>query len=488
MLTPASSGDTDRAEAGPMPMPMPMSRRLAVLGSFLAAMALLASIVAAPASADAVDDAVAALRGSDSRLYVDPDSSLDLADPAAIEAALPADVQVALLPERDGGAAAVERIADRLGGGSITVAVVSGTRIYAESGKYCAGYADAQARAAAQANRGDLDGVLLDFASRVATGPLAGSAQCSGDGGDTGGSGAPGPSGDRTGSESEGGGPSAMVVLGVLIVLGILGYGAVALMRRRRGARELRLASAQVQPLYSRLANEVNTIEPGDDETARQAMSDAYERFTAAGSQMESADTVETYAIARQTCIEGLMAARTARTALGLPPGPPIPPLSQTGAPHLAAPQTVTVQGNEYQGYPEYTPGAPYYFGGGRGVPGGWYSVPFWETLLIGSMLSGGLGWGWGGGGFGAGYDSGFEQGYEEGQGADSAGDAGGSTVDGVGDWAGAGDWGDGGDWAGGGDWGSGGDFGGGDFGGGDWGSGGDFGGGDFGGGDFGGD
>ncbi len=125
----------------------------------------------------------------------------------------------------------------------------------------------------------------------------------------------------------------------------------------------------------------------------------------------------------------------------------------QSNAPQLSEAQQVDVGGQTVQGYPGYTPGAPYYFAGGGGYPGGWYSMPFWQTLLIAEALSPGWGWGFGGwgggcgGGYGAGYDSGFDAGRDSAE-QDSGGWGGG-------DWGGGG----GGDWGGGGggDWGGGG-------------------------------
>ena len=174
-------------------------------------------------------------------------------------------------------------------------------------------------------------------------------------------------------------------------VVGAGGIGGLVWYRRRRTKRELDQARAKVMPYYDRLANEVNTLDPKDNATARQAVADAAERFTSAGSQLATADSVEKYAQARRTTLEGLYAAVTARR--GTRPRP------RTGAPvdrrlvrrSAERAREVTVQGTSYQGYPDYTPGAPYYYGGGGGVPGGWYSFPFWETLLIGSVLTGGL-------------------------------------------------------------------------------------------------
>ena len=143
-------------------------------------------------------------------------------------------------------------------------------------------------------------------------------------------------------------------------------------------------------------------------------------------------------------------------------PGPELPPIAPSYGEQLGAPREVTVGGKAYQGYPEYTPGAPYYYGGGGGAPGGWYSFPFWETLLLGSVLSGGLG-GWGGGG----YSSGYDQGYQAGENAadDRTPDSGDSGSWRGSDWDSGGSGGDSGGW-GGSDWDSGG---GGDSGGGSW-------------------
>ena len=154
---------------------------------------------------------------------------------------------------------------------------------------------------------------------------------------------------------------------------------------------------------------------PAATTVAQQALADAAERYNATGALLSQADTPGEFEAARRTVVEGLAAARLARTRLGLDPGPEIPPPPGQG-PQLQAPQRVQVGDDEYEGSPEYAPGRQHYFGGGmlggRMVPGGWYGVPFWETMLIGSMIGGGFG-GFGGG-FGGGY-GGYHAGYEEG-------------------------------------------------------------------------
>jgi hypothetical protein len=445
-------------------------RRLAQLAAGTTAALLAWAVIPAAAWGDPSDDALSALR--DASVYVGADQpAVDktklggnvLSDPRG-------DIKVAILPT--GGPSPVS-IAQSLGSGldpnrkGLTVLVFEGHSYGVASTARC-GVGSLIDRAV-NANRAELQSsddvtrTVIDFATAVRKAPDA-SQGC-----DTSSSGSGGSGGGSTTQSSGKSADHTGTVLLVLLVLLVLGVGFYLHSRRRReqriAQRTLSDARAQVMPYYDRLANEVNTINPADNATARQAMADASERFTSAGGQLAAADSLEKYAQARRTTLEGLYAARTARTALGLDPGPELPPIAESTGQHLSRPQEVTVQGQTFQGYPAYTPGAPYYFGGGYGVPGGWYGVPFWETLLLGSVLTGGFGgFGFGGGwgGYDAGYGTGYDAGYNAGEDADR--DTGGGWGDsgGGGDWGGGGGWGDSG---GGGDWGGGG----GDSGGGSW-------------------
>jgi hypothetical protein len=179
---------------------------------------------------------------------------------------------------------------------------------------------------------------------------------------------------------------------------------------------------------------------------------------------LQQAKTVNQFALARESALEGLAYARAARLAMGLDPGPDLPPLaSAQGAGALTKEREVNVQGHQYRAGPQPGADTPYYYPGGRvqgrPVPAGWYSTPVWKTALgAGAGALGGLlifdalfSPAFGDSGYGDGYQDGFDAGNDF-----DGGDAGGGGGD---DFSQAGDFGGGG-----------GDFGGGDFGGGDFG------------------
>ena len=269
------------------------------------------------------------------------------------------------------------------------------------------------------------------------------------------------------------------VFLGVFVVV-VLGAG-LWLQRMSKARRAQALADAREEALrwYERLGGQIMNL-GGDEPAVRQALVDAGERYNAAGAQLDRATTARQYELARETALEGLQYARAARVALGLDPGPELPALAgQRGAGSITKEREVDVQGHVYRASPNPGDATPYYYPGGRvggrPVPGGWYSEPWWKTALVaGAWGLGGalifnalLSPAWGDTGHDAGFQDGLDyadqHGWDPGgEGGEAGGEAGGDA---------------GGD-AGGGDYASG------DYGGGDWG-GGDFGGGDFGGGDF---
>ncbi|CAN5687343.1 hypothetical protein BH10ACT9_BH10ACT9_58830 [soil metagenome] len=257
---------------------------------------------------------------------------------------------------------------------------------------------------------------------------------------------------------------------GVLLVLIILVVAAIGLAvwtssrnSGRRNEASLADAKADARRTIDRLGGQVINL-TGTDDASKQALADASERFTAAGSQIEQATTAKQALLAKESALEGLYYARAARVAMGMDPGPDLELLQgQRTAGQVTEDRRVEFEGREIEASPGPSQRTPNYYPGGnvagRPVPAGWYSEPWWKPALVAGA------WGVGSmllfstlfsGMAGSGYEEGFAQGYDQGfgdQGGDGGGDFGGDS---------------GGDW-GGGDWG-GGDFGGGDFGGGDFG------------------
>lgn len=402
----------------------------------LLAIATVLLIGAPPAAAD-VGAATTAL--GTSNLYVDETAGATLNREAAGNA-LSTEVKVAVLPSGSGDPGQLARQIGQSLGGSVTVGVFVGHQFNAGSNALCAGTAGSLAKRAVADNRSqlqadnDLTNTIADFANLVGNAK----AGCSG------------------GKASSKGSSTGWIGLGILAVLGAAAIGGLLSWRRRRDRLALVDARASVQPFYDRLAADVGSLQPGGNAVARQALADASERFNSGGSQLASATRPAQVEAARRSLLEGLQASRTAREALGLDPGPELPPIVASQAPQLTEPQTVTAGGQQVIGYPAYAPGAPYYFAGGGGYAGGWYSAPFWQSLLIAEALT--PGWGFGGGfgggyGYGSGYDSGFDAGRDSSQ--QDFGSTGGDWGGGGGDWGGGGgDWGGGGgDSGGGGSW-----------------------------------
>ncbi|KUL21927.1 DUF2076 domain-containing protein [Actinoplanes awajinensis] len=265
---------------------------------------------------------------------------------------------------------------------------------------------------------------------------------------------------------------------GVLLILAIVAIVALIVAGVQRGGGKLKQtqledARADAQRWYERLGGQVLNLH-AEDPAARQALADASERYNAAGGQLQQATTVRQFELARESALEGLAYVRAGRVAMGLDPGPDVPPLAASrGSGQLTQEREVSVQGHAYRAGPQPGPDTPYYYPGGRvqgrPVPSGWYSTPVWKTALgtgagvLGGMLIFDALFSPSFGDVGAFADGSYADGYQDGiaDGGDVGGDGGGD-VNSLGDVGG-----------GGGDWG-GGDFGGGDFGGGD------FGGGDF--------
>jgi hypothetical protein len=260
-----------------------------------------------------------------------------------------------------------------------------------------------------------------------------------------------------------------VLIILVVVAIGLAVWGA-SRASSSRAAANLDDAKADARRVIERLGGQVLNL-TGNDDASKQAMADASERYTAAGSQIEQATTAKQALLAKESALEGLYYVRAARLAMGMDPGPELESLAgQRSAGTVTEDRRIDFEGREIEASPNPSERTPNYYPGGRvagrPVPSGWYSEPWWKpalvagawglgsVLLFDALFTGMHGVDYGAQGFESGYGEGYSDGFAEGQGggADGGGDFGG---------------GDGGDWGGG-------DFGGGDFGGG---FGGDFGG-----------
>ncbi|THV43117.1 hypothetical protein [Glycomyces buryatensis] len=243
-----------------------------------------------------------------------------------------------------------------------------------------------------------------------------------------------------------------------LLVVAILAIAFVVYSNKRRTEAELADSEAEARRLYERLGGQsMNLVAPGDNPAAGQALADAGERYTAAGSQLDSASTIRQYRLVAETAVEGLHYIRAARQAMGMDLGPDIPTLpGQARAGILTEPVSAEVEGRSYTGSPNPDDENRHYYPGGRvdgrPVPAGWYNTPWWQPALagvggalVGMMIFDAM--------LAPAYAGGMVEGAAPDAGSDSGGDAGAEGSE-----------------AGSGDSGSGGDAGGGDFGGGDFG------------------
>jgi uncharacterized membrane protein YgcG len=248
----------------------------------------------------------------------------------------------------------------------------------------------------------------------------------------------------------------------VTIILLLAVVAGVVWLVRSRGAgqaRELEDAKSEARRWVERLGGQVLNL-VGTNEAAKQALADASERYTAAGSQMEQAKTPAQARGVTETAYEGLYYVRAARLAMDMDPGPELPPLpGQAKAGAVTEERDVDVEGHRYSASPSPSDrNAHYYPGGnvaGRPVPAGWYSEPWWKPALVAgawgigsALLFSAMFSGMAGSAYADGYSDGMAADMAAGGDGDLGGDGGG---DGGGDFGGDG----------------GGDFGGGDFGGG---------------------
>ncbi|GAA1218243.1 hypothetical protein [Prauserella alba] len=225
----------------------------------------------------------------------------------------------------------------------------------------------------------------------------------------------------------------------VVLVLIIVGGGYYLIQSHQKAKRNrLEDAKAEARRWLERLGGQVLNL-TGTDAASQQAIADASERYNAAGSQMEQAQTEEQAKLVKETALEGLYYVRAAREAMGLDPGPALPEdRERQAAGKVTEHRSVDVEGRHYEASPEPGADTPHYYPGGRvagrPVPQGWYSEPWWKPALVagawglGSMMlfsamfSGMAGMP-SGEAWADGYDAGQEDAMSEG--GDGGGDAG---------------------------------------------------------------
>lgn len=237
-----------------------------------------------------------------------------------------------------------------------------------------------------------------------------------------------------------------MLTLILVIVIVLL---AVAVLTTRQRSRALAIrtetqladAKADARRVIERLGGQVYNL-TGTDEASKQALADAGERFNAAGSQIEQAQTPAQARLAKETALEGLYYVSAARTAMGLDPGPAVPELDgQRAAGKVTEDRSVDFDGRRIEASPDPSDRTPNYYPGGRvagrPVPAGWYSEPWWKTalvagawgigsvLLFDAMFSGMSGVGYDASAFENGYGDGYQAGLDAGNDTGGSGDAG---------------------------------------------------------------
>lgn len=191
---------------------------------------------------------------------------------------------------------------------------------------------------------------------------------------------------------------SNWLIVGLLVVLVAIGYLITSRGSSTRKAEARSDAQAEARRYVERLGGQVGMLDHQGNDAAQQALTDAGERYTAAGGQLAQATTVQQFRLAQLTAYEGLYYVRAARTALGMDAGPELPPIpGQAQAGSVSERTSVPVGDRSVDASPTPSADTNYYYPGGvvagQPVPRGWYSEPWWKQALVtgawtaGSML-----------------------------------------------------------------------------------------------------
>ena len=332
-------------------------------------------LVATPASAGPVEDAVGALR--DDSMYINPTSGRVL-DADAVRAAIGNEpIKIAILPV--GPSVEAIRVLPRQMARDLpgnTIAVIAGRYFYAGSEITCGGVAGKAASNAINANEQQLDAeqnsditkALTDFVTEVKSAPRCPSEPGRGD------RYADEPGGGEVGAGAD---DSAAVLpwLAGGVVLAVIGVGGWVGFSRRRTREVAGRRREEAVGLVARLGAELDWFFPDEQgKDGPEARMDAAAKHGEAEAILVGATTDEQFGAARHAALEGLIAARATRVAHGMDPGAPVPPFDPPVAGH-----SVTPVDQLNQPAPEYVPGVSYFHVGDAAVARGWYPEPFWQ-------------------------------------------------------------------------------------------------------------
>ncbi|MGE0218401.1 DUF1542 domain-containing protein, partial [Mycolicibacterium sp.] len=182
---------------------------------------------------------------------------------------------------------------------------------------------------------------------------------------------------------------NGMLLVLILLVVAAIGLAVYSSSKAtgRRNAASLDDAKADARRLIERLGGQVFAL-TGTDDASKQALADASERYTAASSQIDQANTTRQAELAKESAVEGLYYVRAARTAMGMDPGPELESLAgQRTAGVVTEDRRVDFEGRQIEASPTPSQRTPNYYPGGRvagrPVPAGWYSEPWWKPALV---------------------------------------------------------------------------------------------------------
>lgn len=330
-------------------------------------------MTAGPAVADPATEADAAgsAFSNGEHVYVSPEAGQQL-DVAALTDEIGEDrLYIAVVPPNTPPSDVLTQLQNSLQQMG-TFVVVSGTEQIAQSNVICSDRAQPLLDEAAEDEKdaraaGDLTAFLVSYAGKVADAPGPNDSDC----------------GDGTGG-SGGFGSAIPWILGALLIGAGGGY---LWLRNRQKMRTARYATRrkEVTDSLDALARDIDTVGDGGGPHIQHALGDARERHIAAADILATADSDADFDAAVRATREGAHAAHYARERAGLRTTAPREVEPARGQ-RVGAQRSVLVGDQMLDVYPEYRPGAQYFFRGGRDLPAGWYTAQIDEDELLGSI------------------------------------------------------------------------------------------------------